>query len=415
MTELPQAFVFNCNYNGLSLIQSLGRRGVGVSALDSRRSIGTYSRYARYHRCPDPCLDERGFVDALLAHGRGMDCKPVLFPTNDHWAEALSRNLPELSEHFSCCVSGYETVSLLLDKWRFGLWAQEEGLPAPRVWSPDTFRDAPDRVFPVAVKATGRRRAGLGEAGAAWSRAADRLRFRVCADEAALNVVLEEARREEVPVFLQQVISGRSDAMRSIGLYARDGLIHGLVYGRKLRGFPPACGDCIVGLAEPVPDWALSLARNVCAQLRYTGMAELEVMEDAKSGERFLIEINPRSWSWTGVAAPAGVDLAWIAYQDLAMGKTPQEMVMGCADGQPVYYAKALEDIQNTLLWYRFTEADDWVLSPARWWKTFSGRKGVFAEFSRDDPMVALMSTSRAGRQFLGQLRRALRKGTLTP
>ena len=384
-----EVWVFNCDYNGLSIIQALGRRGVRVRALDTRRAIGTWSRFARYHRVPDPMVDEEGFIQALWRYRESIAANPVLIPTNDHWAETLARHRSDLSTGFECCVSEYETVALLLNKERFGRWGQSVGLPVPRVWSVDEALAAPSLPFPIAVKANSRRKSGQG---VSWSRAADRLRFRRCEDRAELKAVLGEARQAGVPVFLQEVVNGRSDAMRTIGLYARDGEILGLIFGEKHRGFPPGFGDCVVGIAMPAAEWALDLVRRTCQELRYTGIAEFEVIVDSESKKRFLIEINPRSWSWVGVTEPAGVPLAWLAFRNLAFGEAPEETQLGCREGGTVYYAKALADLQNTMLWYRFSDATDWVLSPRQWWKTFSGRRGVFAEFGRDDPMVAVMA-----------------------
>lgn len=405
-----QAWVFNCDYNGLSIIQALGRNGVDVYALDPRRSIGTHSRYASFQKVPDPLVDENGFIQALYRIRTSVDANPVLMPTNDHWAEVISKHQQDLSEKFHCCVCDFQTISILLDKERFGRWGQSLDLPVPKVWTAEEALNDAELPFPVAVKANARRKTGQG---AAWARAADKLRFRPCADRAELQALLKEAEQASVPVFIQQLVHGRSDAMRTIGLFAKDGHIHGLVYGRKLRGFPPGFGDCIVGLAEPVPAWAMALAEKICSNLSYTGFAEIELMQDAKTGEHYLIEINPRSWSWVGVAAPAGVDLAKIAYECLALGKAPEQTVIGCADGRSIYYAKVLADLQNSLLWYRFTDAKDWVLSPRQWWKTFSSRKGVFAELASDDPKIAFFSVLISLKQSAGKLKNVFKKRSL--
>ena len=94
------ALVFNCHYNGLSIIQELGRHGVQVYALDSFRDVGTFSRYGCFHLCPDPESAEKAFVEYLLELGSSFDHKPVLFPTNDHWAAAISRHKETLSQYY---------------------------------------------------------------------------------------------------------------------------------------------------------------------------------------------------------------------------------------------------------------------------------------------------------------------------
>ncbi|WP_232196820.1 ATP-grasp domain-containing protein [Thioalkalivibrio sp. ALJ15] len=410
MKDLECAFVFNCDYNGLSVIQSLGRRGIPVYALDAKRGIGTRSRYARYLNVPDPLVDERGFVDKLKELGTKAGGRPVLFPTNDHWAESVARNREELEDMFDLVVADRAVVELFLDKERFGRWAMEQDLAVPRVWSRSELEDPSTALpFPLAIKANARRKPGQGEEGRQWARAADALRFRTCGDREELVELLAEAARVGVPVFGQEIVRGRSSAMHSIGVYASDGDVEGLVYGWKVRGFPPGFGDCVTGFSAPPPEWAIDMAKEACGRARYTGLAEFDVMIDQESGARKLIEINPRSWGWIGVSLPAGVDLPWLAYQGIQSKEPVGEVALGCADGETVYYAKMLADLQNTLLWYRFSDARDWVLSPRQWWATFRGKRGVFAEFAKDDPAIAVFALVQAAKQFAGRARRVLK------
>lgn len=404
------ALVFNCDYNGLALIQALGRRGVPVLALDSKRGIGTYSRYAKYINVPDPLFDEAGFIDRLISLGPRLSGKPLLLPTNDHWAEAVSRHKERLSVHYSVCVSDLDTVSLLLDKERFGRWGLSQGIPVPYVWSATEALNVKESLeYPIAVKANARRRSGRDQGGSIRARAADRFRFRICNNPAILESALLEARKEDVPVFCQQIVQGRSDSMHTIGVYARHGDIYGIMYAHRNRGDPPDIGDCITGVGGPVPSWAEELAMHTFKTLKYSGIAQFEVMEDFITSERLLIEINPRSWSWVGVAAATGVDLAWLAYSDLVLGQTPQKRLKSCEDGEQIVWAKVLSDFQNTQIWYRFTDARDWVLSLRQWWSTYKGKKRVFAEFSRDDPLVGLVATLQSGKQFLGKSIKTIR------
>lgn len=57
--------MFNCHYNGLSIIQDLGRQGVHVYALDNNCSVGALSRYAQFRKVPDPARNEEGFIYTL--------------------------------------------------------------------------------------------------------------------------------------------------------------------------------------------------------------------------------------------------------------------------------------------------------------------------------------------------------------
>lgn len=408
---VSSVFVLHCHYNGLSLIQSLGRRGVEVYAVDSGKNIGTRSKYAKYVHVADPLANEDEFVANLIAAAKNFQCRPLLIPTNDGWAEAVAKNEAVLSEYFYLCNADLGTVNLLLDKEAFGSWAASRGIRIPGIVPATIARLKSESLqYPIAVKANSRRRAGFDSGSSQFSRNADALRFRPCKSSTELISCLNEAEGNNVPVFCQQVVNGQSDAMRTIGVYARDGVIKGILFGKKVRGFPASYGDCIVGQAEPVPGWAKDLAEKICVGLRYTGICEIEVMEDAVTGEMFLIEVNPRSWSWVGVGPLAGVDLAWLAYSDICQGAGVTSLVSSCTDGKPVRYVKVLQDLQNSLFWYRFSGSRAWTLSPKKLLTSYSSYRTIYAEFAWDDPLVSIYSVWAAVRMFISRLRRLWRR-----
>ena len=78
-SRTQKAIVFNCHYNGLSIIQELGQHGVKCIAMDAVRSIGTYSRYAEYQKCPDPTESESAFIEFLYSYCAREKEKPVVF------------------------------------------------------------------------------------------------------------------------------------------------------------------------------------------------------------------------------------------------------------------------------------------------------------------------------------------------
>lgn len=419
------AIVFNAAYNGLGIVRELGRNGVDVYVLDSFRNVGTVSRYGTYRRCPNPEADEAGFVERLLELGPTFDDRPVVFPTNDHWAAAAARNADRLSEFYELCVSDYEAVSLMLDKRRFGAWAVERGYPSPRTWPASEADRIPRESFPVAAKPNDARlrpdmmfrsRAATLSTkltgGGVDTETARELHERAETIEDNRLQVLDSP--AEVDAFLatvdaetyvlQEYVRGLSDQMVTLGVYAdRDHEVRGLFVGRKLRGFPPDVGDCKLGAASDVPDELKESVRALARDIGLVGIAEFEFKQDVVSGEYKLIEINPRSWSWVGITPAAGVNLPMLAYRDLRGEPIPPYTENGVAPGE-AKWVKLTEDLPNALYYNEAAGYPEWGRSVRAWWRSVRAPNLVTAEFSLDDPLPGVYALGLAAIRVAGTI-----------
>jgi predicted ATP-grasp superfamily ATP-dependent carboligase len=383
------ALVFNCHYNGLAIIRELGRRGVEVFALDSARSVGTRSKYCRYVPCPDPLVAEADFVALLMEIGRSLDEKPVLFPTNDHFAAAVSRHKQELERYFLPCVADGGVVELLLHKSRFYRWASAAGYPVPRSWIGADYAQIPADSFPVVAKPEYRRISDNNANGAQRAARLDSLRLTVIADRSALELFVASHQDMLPSLLFQEYVRGMSDCMYTVGVYAaRGGEVLGLFTGRKVRGFPPDSGDCFLGQAEEVPIELKDMVRRLCRDLGYQGIGEFEFKRDAVTGRHWLIEVNPRSWSWVGITPACGVSLPWLAYADLT-GREVSRRVESDAATASVKWVRVFDDFLNCVLFNRRAGFPQWHMTVPEWWDSIRAEHLVAAEFSWDDPLPA--------------------------
>ena len=398
------AIVFNCHYNGLSIIRELGRNNVEVFALDSIRSVGTYSRYAKYLTCPDPLVAEKAFIDFLLKLGPTFESKPILFPTNDHWATAVSHCKPALSQYYLPCVADWATMELLIRKQRFYEWAEHRGYPVPRSWKHSQLDCLAKDNFPVAAKPEYRRISGNDSAAKELSRQLDQLRLTVLRNRTELDqFVALHTDLLEYFIF-QEYVEGLSDCMFTVGIYAnRQHEVLGLFSGRKVRGFPPDVGDCILGQAEEVPASLKQIVKQICRELRYHGIAEFEFKRDAVTGEFKLIEINPRSWSWVGITPACGVSLPKVAYLDLTGGETVQYTESNVTTGT-IKWVRILDDFLNCFYFNRRIGFPEWDMAPLQWWKTIRANRLVVAEFAWDDLLPGLYSLYLTFKSLIGKL-----------
>lgn len=402
------ALVLSCRYNGLAIIRELGRRGVPVIALDSRRSVGRLSRYAQFSLCPDPLVSESAFVDFLLEMGPRFETKPVLFPTHDDWASAVSRHKQALSAYYVPCVAEWPAVELVIQKQRFHDWAVARGYPVPRSWRAAEHAAIRDTDFPLAAKPECRRISGNDAANRAKSDRFDGARLTVLRDRFELERFLSDHRDLSDSLLLQHYVRGLSDAMYTIGVYAnRAHEVLGLFTGRKVRGFPPDVGDCVLGQSEVLPDELKALTRQMCRELGYQGIAEFEFKRDPETGKFWLIEINPRSWSWVGITPACDVSLPWIAYADLA-GFAPPAGVESSARTGGVKYVRLLDDLVHCLDGNRRAGYPNWHLTARQWWSSLQADRLVLAEFVWDDPLPAASALRQTARSLAGILVRKI-------
>ena len=113
---------------------------------------------------------------------------------------------------------------------------------------------------------------------------------------------------------IQELIeSDKHDHIVSFTCFAVDGEIKTYWMGEKLREHPIKYGTATFArsiFSGSVLQEAIPLMR----QLAYTGICEIEFIKDRKDGLYKLIEINPRTWLWVGLAKACGIDYAKIAY-----------------------------------------------------------------------------------------------------
>ncbi len=405
--------VCHCWYNGLNIIQSLGRKGIDVHAVDSFRNVGTTSRYATYHQVPNPSAENiDATVSSLLDLASRHEGKPVLIPTSDTWVMALAQNYQSLSEQYQLCFSREEIVRRLINKDRFGRWAQKRGYPVPKTWA-DSAK-IPDSAFPIVAKPTDPRDRQTSGSSSLFVRTLNRitrkertsnttqcsdtsvqednsvLRVKILTDRTDLKQYEKNHRSNLNQVVFQEYVRGISDAMYTVGLYANKGEVKGIFTGRKVRGYPPEHGDCKVGQAQSVPDDIIKTVKTICADLEYTGIAEFEFKRDEVSGEYYLLEINPRSWSWVGITPAAGVNIPWIAYADqYGLEYTEQKEPLDW-DGQ-IKWVQTLEDLFNCLALYRSSHKP-WHMRPREWWQSLSCDTLILSDLCRDDPVPSIVS-----------------------
>ncbi|MGD0166993.1 MAG: hypothetical protein ABSC51_06865 [Gaiellaceae bacterium] len=311
-SDSAPALVLNVGWvNGLDAIRLLARARIRVLALDHQQgALGLRSRAALPLLCPDPDLDESRFAAFLSELVQLLPAPAPVFPTHDDGLAAVARALPALDGKLLCPFPGWDLLEPLQRK-RFQLErAEQTGLAIPLTRYPISAAEARSAAeelgFPLLVKPS----EPIG-----FRRAYRRQAFR-CDSLAELDEAY--AKTESFVPMMQEVVPGADSELYTVGSYLdREGRALGLFCGRKLRQTPPGVGTCRVGETLWLPDLVADSLRLLGA-CGHTGLSQVELKRDERTGVYKLMEINPRLWQWHSLSAACGVNLPVIAYRDLS-------------------------------------------------------------------------------------------------
>lgn len=372
----PPAFVFGLTANGLSIVRSLGGRGIEVFGLDHDPSrIGYFSRFCRRRiLLDDPSGDPAAAAAKIVRTAAATGTRPVLILAADDYLGLFAARYDELTAPFLHALPPPGVIETILDKRKLAAVAEALDLPRPRTAALRSAEEAealaPAFGFPVLLKpAVGyrtRRKTGF-----------ERRKLLVLPDADSLRAALRSGAVDPAEMMLQEPIPGPDHAITAFHAYQdRTGRELACYTKKKLRQYPVHFGDgCAIETSwEPE---AAGLGRRLLEGLGFRGISGIEFKRDDRDGRLKLIEINGRTVMSNGLAVACGVDLPWIAYRDLT--------------GEPV---EPIRSFESGVRWFRVRH--DWAafrryrrertLTLGGWLRSYRGRR-IYAMFSRQDPL----------------------------
>ena len=301
------AIVIEGHVQGLSNTRSLGELGIPVYVVDTGHCLAQHSRYCKkYFKCPSFNTPE--FIDFLLSLAKKESLDGwFLIGSNDHVVENLSMNSDRLQPFYKMLVPDRSQLYEIINKKNLLTVAKACGTSIPETCYPELLKTARSFRFPLLVK---------GNLGLSFYKATHKKAIQVDDYQQLVGVIGQL--REIVPpddIMIQELIPGtRDNQVVSFTCFAEHGDIKTFWMGKKLREHPIKYGTatCAVSVYE---EDVLREAIPLVKALSYTGMCEIEFMLDERDGKYKLIEINPRTWLWVGLAKACGVDYAKIMYR----------------------------------------------------------------------------------------------------
>jgi predicted ATP-grasp superfamily ATP-dependent carboligase/thymidylate kinase len=390
--------------SAVSIIRSLGRRGMHVIAADSEaRSPGFYSRYAagrlRYPR-PDESPEE--MVEALLAAARtrGID---LIVPVTDETILPLVAARERFAGVCRLAVPDPRALATSRDKMATFELAAELGIPLPRTELVSTvneaLRAAPALGWPVVLKPRFSRilREGRGVEGYTVSYAANE-------EALAEEMGLLEGRSD---VLLQEYCAGEG---HGVEVLAHEGRPLAAFQHRRLREVPITGGASSFRESVVLDPVLFDHAARLLAALEWTGLAMVE-FKVGDEGPR-LMELNGRIWGSLPLAVKSGIDFP-AGLADVCLGNAP-----GPDQRPDTSYAVGVRsrNLDLEVVWIgstlRRARPYPGILTPRRRQAVAAALRLVypgdgFDILAREDPRPGLVELVR----IAGKLRRKLARG----
>ncbi|QBE63610.1 carboxylate--amine ligase [Pseudoduganella lutea] len=301
---------------GLSIVRSLGRRGVSVYGIArSTAAPGLSSRYLRQGMLR--AEDAPGTLDQLeqLAARIGPAC---LFAISEGDIALLNRHRDRLSG-YRLMFPDTRRMDTVLDKQQTYAAAGRAGVPVPRTVQPVTLAEAeavaPTLRYPVVLKWAEPNEAGilLRRAGLAL----DKTRY--CHDGKELLDYLRQFEPVGRYPMIQEYCAGYG-----LGQFflMHEGQVHCVFQHRRLHEWPPEGGVSTLCESVSLEQHAALRERSLALlrELDWEGIAMVEYRYDPDRDEAALMEINGRFWGSLPLACHAGADFPWLAYSLLGIG-----------------------------------------------------------------------------------------------
>ena len=373
--QLPKAIVLGSYVNALAVTRSLGRKGIYViMASHVRHQVGAYSRYVKeFNAVPDPYNDENGLHDLLMSKVPEWQ-GAIIIPTDDFYVDMLSKSKAELSKYYIVPTADRRAIEIIQNKRLSYELAMRLDIPAPMTLFPENLEDVSELAkkvaYPCILKAY---------EGHKFKRDYPKKVIEVDSP-ARLRSEYEGIFRQHA-LMIQERIEGEDSSLIGYAAYydlAGDPLAE--FTRRKIRQSPPSYGNAMVAESIHNPE-IVSLSRKMLKELDYRGsLVATEFKYDGRDGKLKFIEINARSVMWYSLMEASGMNLPWIMYQDLVLGRKARQSSQEVG----IFWVHERADIPMLFRRGRQRVTIREYLSPY-----FS--KKAFAVFARDDLKPAIM------------------------
>jgi len=311
--KYPPAVIVGLNDAALSIVRSLGRKGIRIIGLYDGNSPSYYikSKYCSV-RIQAPLSGEQ-LVDTLINKvAKDLEEQAVLFCTNDHTVLTVSQYQGQLKPFFKFVLPSYEVTSTQISKKGFHKFALDNSFLVPSTFfvngADDIKKNIDAIIFPCIIKPEYRDRS--------WNEKVPVKVLLAESKESFLNLI-EKYRIQERSLVIQEWIDG-DDSEVYFCLAYLNRMHEPLAFctGRKLRQHPHLTGSTSIAETVLLPEIAAE-SISLLNAAGCVGFCSVEFKRSKQDGRYFITEPTVgRPDTQEGICIAAGLDIPWVAYLD---------------------------------------------------------------------------------------------------
>ncbi|HKV25414.1 MAG TPA: ATP-grasp domain-containing protein [Candidatus Acidoferrum sp.] len=312
----PGALVMGADYRALGVVRSLGRKKIPVWLINQGgHHVAAVSRFVT-RRVRWPVAHQAAQIEFLLELGFQNNLNGwALIPTDDYAVALLAHHHKILQQIYRVTIPPWEQIRWLCDKRLLSCLAQKLSIHQPFQACPANREQLAriDCPFPVILKPALRLQPTSLSIPKAWP-AVDRKTL-LAQFDAASSVIAPEN------LIVQETVPGGGENQFSFAALCRDGSPLAWMVARRTRQYPKDFGQFSTFVETVDEPQIIEPATRLLAELRFTGLAEVEFKYDCRDGRFKLLDVNPRVWGWHTLSRRVGIDFPYLLWR-LVNGKT---------------------------------------------------------------------------------------------
>jgi predicted ATP-grasp superfamily ATP-dependent carboligase len=391
------AVVLGLGQNGLATARALGRQGIPVIGIDTDLTQpGAQTRYCTKIQCDDFLAAGPGLLHTLLALGRRLPCKGVLFPSGDLNVDLVSEHREALEPYYHYALPPKAVMRLFLNKKAFYKFAMEKGFTIPPTYFSEDITDiralARRINYPCLIKPF--------QPNAVWRETFDTRLF--LADSPEMLIALyENIYPVHQDLIIQEYTPGPdSEVYWGVTYLDAQGEPLAVWTGRKLRMYPRGFGTATLAESRRTP-WVAREAVKVLREMGHRGYGVVEFKRDPRDGRYKITEATGgRTWFPHGLVTRSGINLPYIMYRHL-LG---HQVTPDTSFEEGIKWIHEERDLKTVALYF----LPEKKLSVWSWMRSYRGRR-TYAYSAWDDPQVMLTAMGRIARAGVRRVKRRLR------